>query len=67
MDWDVGSWLLIFSLRGCVCGKKETDSLAGHGAVGMVDLGCDKGWLKGSLDDCEDGYKGGWIYGYELV
>ena len=43
MDWDVGSWLLIVSLRVCVCGKKETDSLVGHGAVGMVDLGYDKG------------------------
>ena len=67
MDWDVGSWLLIVSLRGCGCGKKEMDSLVGHGAVGMVDLGCDKGWLKGSLDDCEDGYKGGWIDVCELV
>ena len=65
MDWDVGSWLV--SLRGCVCGKKVTDSLVGHGTVSMVDLGCDKGWIEGRLYDCEDGYEGGWLDSCELV
>ena len=65
MDWDVGSWLV--SLRGCVCGKEETDSLVGYGSGGIVDLGSDKGWIEGRLDDCEDDCKGSWLDGCELV
>ena len=48
-----------------MCGKTETDSLVGHGAGGMVDPGCDKGWLEGRLDYREGGCGAGWIDGYE--